>query len=278
MSELEIFRNEEFGEIRTVEVDGKPYFVASDVANALGYSNPRDAVARHCKGVVKRDTPTSGGAQNMSYIPEGDLYRLITHSKLESAERFEAWVFDEILPSIRKNGGYIAGQETLSDEELLSKALMVAQRKIEEKNQLIAEKDSKIGELETETLEMNKTISEMKPKVNYVDMILQSTSTVLVTQIAQDYGMSAKAFNKKLKELGVQRYVGGQWILYGKYQGNGYVHSKTINIVRTNGQPDVKMQTEWTQKGRLFLYDLLKENGIYPLIEKGISKDEKETA
>lgn len=281
MSELENFRNEEFGEIRTVEVDGKPYFVASDIAKALGYTNTSKAIGDHCRWVTKRYIPhpqSKTKTIEVNVIPEGDLYRLISNSELPNAQQFESWVFDEVLPSIRKNGGYIAGQETLSDEELLSRALMVAQRKIEEKNQLIAEKDSKIGELETETLEMNKTISEMKPKVNYVDMILQSTSTVLVTQIAQDYGMSAKAFNKKLKELGVQRYVGGQWILYGKYQGNGYVHSKTINIVRTNGQPDVKMQTEWTQKGRLFLYDLLKENGIYPLIEKGASKDEKETA
>lgn len=106
MNELQIFNSGEFGEIRTIEIDGKPYFVGTDVAKALGYNNPRDAVSRHCKGVVKRDTPTSSGIQSMSYINEGDLYRLIMKSKLPSAEKFESWVMDEVLPIIRKTGSY----------------------------------------------------------------------------------------------------------------------------------------------------------------------------
>ena len=106
MNELQIFNSDEFGEIRTVEIDGKPYFVGTDVAKALGYNNPRDAVSRHYKGVVKHDTPTSSGVQLMSYINEGDLYRLIMKSKLPSAEKFESWVMDEVLPTIRKTGSY----------------------------------------------------------------------------------------------------------------------------------------------------------------------------
>jgi len=106
MNELQIFNSGEFGNIRTAEIDGKPYFVGTDVAKALGYNNPRDAVSRHCKGVVKRDTPTSSGIQSMSYINEGDLYRLIMKSKLPSAEKFESWVMDEVLPTIRKTGSY----------------------------------------------------------------------------------------------------------------------------------------------------------------------------
>ena len=106
MNELQIFNSGEFGEIRTVEINGKPYFVGTDVAKALGYNNPRDAVSRHCKGVVKHDTPTSSGIQSMSYINEGDLYRLIMKSKLPSAEKFESWVMDEVLPTIRKTGSY----------------------------------------------------------------------------------------------------------------------------------------------------------------------------
>ena len=106
MNELQIFNSEEFGDIRTAEIDGKPYFVGTDVAKALGYSNPRKAILDHCKGVTKRDTPTSSGIQSMSYINEGDLYRLIMKSKLPSAEKFESWVMDEVLPTIRKTGSY----------------------------------------------------------------------------------------------------------------------------------------------------------------------------
>ena len=107
MNNLSVFENAEFGKVRIIVENGKPLFCGSDVAKALGYTNQRDALNRHCKGVVKRDTPTNGGMQEMSFIPEGDVYRLITHSKLPSAERFEKWVFDEVLPSIRKHGAYV---------------------------------------------------------------------------------------------------------------------------------------------------------------------------
>lgn len=171
MNELQIFNNEEFGEVRMAEINGKPYFVATDVATALGYTNPRKAISDHCKGVTKRDTPTSSGVQQMSYINEGDLYRLIMKSKLPSAEKFEKWVMEEVLPSIRKNGGYIAGQETLSDEELLSKALMVAQRKIDEKNNIIAMQDSRI--------------QGMIPKEIFADAVATSHTSILIGDLAK---------------------------------------------------------------------------------------------
>lgn len=120
MNELQIFNNEEFGRIRTVEIDGKPYFVANDVARALGYATPKDAVSRHCKGALKRRYLTEGGKQDMKIIPEGDMYRLITHSKLESAERFESWVFDEVLPTLRKTGSYEMPKKKQSNERLAS--------------------------------------------------------------------------------------------------------------------------------------------------------------
>lgn len=118
-NELQIFNNEEFGQVRTVEIDGKPYFVANDVAKALGYSVPKDAVARHCKGALKRRYLTAGGNQEIKMIPEGDMYRLITHSKLESAERFESWVFDEVLPTLRKTGSYEMSKKKADKKEKL---------------------------------------------------------------------------------------------------------------------------------------------------------------
>lgn len=187
-NELRVFENAEFGSVRTVEIEGKPYFVANDVTKALGYSNSRDAVARHCKGVVKRDTPTTSGIQSMSYIPEGDLYRLITHSKLPSAERFESWVFDEVLPSIRKNGGYISGQETMSDDELMAKALLVAQNKI-------AERD--------------KQIEEMKPHAVLGRAITTANTSILV-------GDLAKILHQNGVDIGAQR-------LFGWMRDNGYL-------------------------------------------------------
>lgn len=117
------FTNSEFGTIRTVEQDGKVLFCGKDVATALGYSNPRKALIDHCKGVTKRDTPTSSGIQSMSFITEGDLYRLIASSKLPSAQKFESWVFDEVLPSIRKQGAYVYSDGTESDDVLMARGL-----------------------------------------------------------------------------------------------------------------------------------------------------------
>lgn len=236
MNDLQIFNNEEFGQIRTVTIDNEPWFVGKDVAEALGYSEPRSAVSKKVddtdKGVAEMETPS--GKQNMTIINESGLYALIFGSKLDSAKRFKHWVTSEVLPSIRKHGMY-AVDELVNNPELLIKVATE-----------LKEEREKNKELENTVHEMNKTIGELTPKANYVDVILKSKSTVLVTQIAQDYGMSAKAFNKLLKDLHIQHKVGHQWILYRPYLGNDYVHSKTIDIIRSDGRPDVKMQTEWT--------------------------------
>lgn len=106
MNEMQVFQNSEFGELGVLEIEGKPYFPAKAAAKILGYKDTTNAIKQHCKGVVKHHLPTKGGVQTLNFIPEGDLYRLITHSKLPAAERFEKWVFDEVLPTIRRTGGY----------------------------------------------------------------------------------------------------------------------------------------------------------------------------
>ena len=125
---IQIFKNSDFGEIRTLEENGAVLFCGSDVAKALGYARPNDAVTQHCRATVKRRTPISGKMQDINFIPESDLYRLVFSSKLPTAEKFTDWVTAEVLPSIRRNGGYIAGQESMTPEELMAKALTVAQR------------------------------------------------------------------------------------------------------------------------------------------------------
>lgn len=259
MNKLQVFQNSEFGEVRTVTVNEEPMFCLTDICKALEIKNATDVAKRLDED--ERTRLNLGRQGETNFITESGLYAVILRSDKPNARKFRKWVTSEVLPSIRKNGGYIAGQETLSDDELLAKALLVAQNKI-------AERERQIKSLETEVIEMDKTISELQPKANYVDMILQSKSTVTVTQIAQDYGSSARKLNQVLKELGIQRKVGNQWILYAKHQGKGYVHSSTFGITKRNGEQDVAMNTEWTQKGRLFLYEKLKEQGILPMIER----------
>ena len=251
MKDIQVFNNPEFGELRTIEEGDKIYFVASDAAKMLGYKRPADAVTAHCKGSVKRRLPTNGGMQEMKVIPEGDLYRLIANSELPSAEKFESWVFDEVLPAIRKTGGYHIPQ---SPEEQMAQGLLAAQK-------LLAEKDSTIAK-------QSQLIGELKPAADYTDRILQNKGLVAITQIAKDYGMSGTMMNRKLHELGIIYKLGGQWLLYSKYQAKGYTHSETVDITHSDGRADVKMNTKWTQKGRLFLYQHLKKHGILPTIEQ----------
>lgn len=265
---IQIFSNPQFGDIRTAGTADKPMFCATDVAKALGYANPAKAIIDHCKGVTVLETPTAGGVQQVKFISEPEVYRLIFKSNAPNAEVFNSWLAEEVLPSIRKTGGYIAATPEMTDAEIMAKALLVAQSTIEHRNERIRQLESDVVAKNRQLGEMAEAIEEMQPKVSYYDMILNNKSTVLVTQIAQDYGMSAKAFNKLLKDIGIQRKVGDQWILYGKYIANGYVKSKPIGIIRHTGQRDIKYNTEWCQKGVLFLYDELKKRGILPLIER----------
>ena len=256
--QIQIFNNSEFGQVRVLNKDGEPWFVGKDIAERLGYSNPQKAIRTHVdnddKGVNEMDTP--GGKQDLIIINESGLYSLILSSKLPNAKKFKRWVTSEILPSIRKNGMY-ATDELLDNPDLLIAAATKLKEE-REKNRILNE----INEKQTQI------IGELKPRADYTDKILKNTGLVTITQIAKDYGMSGQALNKMLHELKVQYKQSDQWLLYRNHQGKGYTASETQEITRSDGRLDIKMNTKWTQKGRLFIYELLKSEGILPTIEK----------
>src|SRR5699024_1993174 len=247
--------NFENSEICTTVIDDKPYFVGKDVAKTLGYKDTVNAIKSHVDDEDKRgwQITTPSGNQNMTVVTESGVYALIFGSKLPSAKKFKRWVTNDVLPDIRKHGAYLSNdkiEEILTDPEtIISLAQQVKDERA--KNALLTQQ-----------------VAESRPKADYYDKIMQSTSLVTITQIAKDYGWSAKQMNDKLHELGVQYKIGGQWVLYSKYQDKGYTFSHTVDITKKDGSTDVKMNTKWTQKGRLFIYNLLKENDILPTIER----------
>ena len=189
----------------------------------------------------------------MTFIPEGDVYRLITKSKLPSAQQFESWVFDEVLPSIRKNGVCATPeflQKTISDPQWAIGVL-----------QALADAQDKIAV-------QQKQINEMKPKATYYDLVLQTKNAVNITTIAKDYGLSAVTLNKKLHDYGVQYKQGGTWLLYQQYADKGYTKTKTGVYTNKAGEEYASVHTRWTQKGRMFIYEILKEHGILPKMEE----------
>lgn len=260
---LQVFQNDKFGNIRVVLIGNKEHFVATDVAKALGYANPQDAIKKHCRWVAKCEVPhpqSKNKTLEVNAIPEGDLYRLITNSELPSAEQFEHWVFDEVLPSIRKNGAYMT-------DNVLEQAIENPDFAIGLLTKLKEEKEARKN-LELENAQQKQIIGELQPKATYYDLILQSNQLMPISLIAKDYGMGAQTLNKKLHDLGVQYNQSGTWLLYAKYQDKGYTQSKTQSYPKSDGNIGTKLHTQWTQKGRLFIYELLKQQGVLPTIER----------
>lgn len=277
MNELTIFKDAEFGEIRTIQINNEPWFVGKDICQAFGDKNHNRSLGRvdeidRTQWDIK---DALGRNQKILLINESGLYSLLfamqpqkahndgvpdeypieVRQRIEKLHKFKRWVTSEVLPSIRKHGMY-ATDKLLEDPDF---AISVLQ-------QLKAEREEK-KKLTTVNQQQKQIIGELQPKANYVDIILDNKGLVTITQIAKDYGMSGKKMNALLNTYGVQFKQSGQWLLYSKYHDMGYTHSKTINITRSDGRPDIVMETKWTQKGRLFLYDLLKENGVLPVIE-----------
>ncbi|ENK0837078.1 phage antirepressor KilAC domain-containing protein [Clostridium botulinum] len=258
MNDLQIFKNNEFGEIRAKEIDDKIWFAGVDLTTKLEYQNGSRDIKRHVdEEDIKTETLFDGiQARNTLFVNESGMYSLILGSKMPKAKEFKRWITSDVLPTIRKHGMY-ATDELLDNPDLL---IEVATKLKEEKiARLKAEENIKI---------QKQIIGELKPKADYTDTILLSKSLVTTTQISKDYGISAQEMNKMLHELKVQYKQNGQWLLYSKHHGKGYTHSETIPVRHSDGRLEVKMNTKWTQKGRLFLYELLKEQGVLPTIEK----------
>ena len=261
MNELRIFENPQFGEVRTLEEGGQVLFCGKDVCTALGYKDTTNAMKQHCHGVVKRHlTDSLGREQETNFIPEGDIYRLAARSELPGAAAFESWIFDDVLPSIRRNGLYATEKTTaqlLEDPDFLIQTLQTLKEEREQRRHL--EKCSRI---------LEQRVSEYEPKARYVDEILKGPGCVLISQIAEDYGMSAKALNKLLHEEGVQYNMGGQWLLYKEHQNKGLTRSETVRITRSDGRPDTVIHTKWTQKGRLYINQILEKRGIVARMDR----------
>ena len=260
-NQVTIFNNPQFGEIRTAGTADNPLFCLADVCSALGLS-AKGVNQRLNKGVISNyPLETAGGIQQALFVNEDGLYDVILDSRKPEAKVFRKWVTSDVLPTIRKTGGYITTTTEMSDAEILAKAVLVAQT-------TIANRETRIKQLESENAEQKTLIQQMQKGNDYLNVILQSKGTLATTQIAADYGMTAVRFNKKLNEMRIQHKVNGQWILYSNLMGKGYVHSKTITFYHSDGRPDTRLCSEWTQRGRMFLYDALKEIGILPLIER----------
>ncbi len=255
-NELTVFENEKFGKVRVVTENEKPYFNLNDVCEILGLKNPRQVKTRLKEdGVRLMDIIDNlGRVQKNNFIDESNLYKCIFQSDKPEAEAITEWVTGEVLPTIRKTGMYVTDNvwdTIINDPEKLGEVL-INYGKVKKEKEL----------LEEENQIQKQLIAEYKPIKEYVDTILSSEDTMTTTQIAADYGFSAYELNKTLNEQRVVRKVGGQWILYIEHMNKGYTKSETMTVKKKDGTDKVVANTKWTQKGRLFIHNLLENLGI----------------
>ena len=239
MNNIQIFKNQEFGAIRTISNEqGEAMFCAKDVCDALGYKKASNAIALHVdKGdALKQGTPTSSGVQMMLYVNESGLYSLILSSKLDSAKRFKHWVTSEVLPSIRKQGGYMVARPEETDEEVLARALQIMQAAIQVRDEEIA---------------------RLQPRADYADEVLDSVTCITTTQLAKELGMSAQELNRRLCAMHIQYWQSGQYMLYADYARMGLAKSRTHKRVLKHGMVMTEMYLVWTERGRDFIHRLL---------------------
>lgn len=239
----QIFKSEEFGSIRTIcDEHGEVLFCAKDVARALGYKKPENAVSIHVDKEDKTSTLIQGSGSNYksktTFINESGLYSLILGSKLESARRFKHWVTSEVLPAIRKDGGYMVTRAEESDEVIMARALLIMQKALEKRDAEIA---------------------ELKPRAEYADEVLDSVSCMTVTQIGKELGMTGRDLNILLCEMHVQYPQSGQYLLYADYARKGYARNRTHEFRTSGGELITRSYLVWTERGRDFIHQLVKK-------------------
>lgn len=244
MNDIQVFSNDLFGEIRTLTENDKVLFCGKDVASALGYVRPRDAIRKHCKGASFRSIPTSSGVQEMSFIPEGDLYRLIIKSQLPSAEKFEIWVFDEVLPQIRKTGGYIPISSQDDDITIMAKAHQILERTLQEKENIL--------------IERTKALEIAQPKADKYDKLMSAEGYLSFNIAAKQLGTGRNRLMKFLRENNILFRDGLSNIAYQTYCERGYFVVK----FSTGKNGYACGVTKVTPKGLEFLCDLLEGNNI----------------
>lgn len=249
MNDLQIFKNDTFGQVRILEKDNELWFVAKDVCDCLEIKNTTDALKRLDNDERSRFNLGRQGETNI--VNEYGLYNLVLSSRKPEAKEFKRWITHDVIPAIRKTGSY-----SISIPKSLPEALRAYANEVESHNAtkaIVAQQEQQIA--------------EFKPVKDYVDKILSSKSCLTITQIAADYGMSAQELNKILHEAGLQRKVGDQWILYKQHMSKGFTKSETFTFCRSDGRLDSKITTKWTQKGRLEIHNILSNLDIHAVCE-----------
>lgn len=243
-----VFESGEFGRVRVIEENGRALFCGTDVAKALGYVRPRNAVNAHCKGALKRGSLTDGGVQELTFIPEGDVYRLITHSRLPGAERFEKWVFDEVLPAIRKTGGYLT--PSLLEQAAGDPAVLLAFA-----GQLLAEHE--------QSARLRRQVEAMRPKADFYDAFVRTEDCTILRATAKELAMGERAFCRFLMEAGfLYRCPAGYLLPYNKPSNTGLFQVKDFWKNGRFGQ-----QTVITPEGKAYLRSLLGLGGQLSLYD-----------
>lgn len=260
-----LFQHPRFGQLTvSANAEGKPLFKANDVAVALGYKRPQDAIRQHCKGVGVLPTPSAKGLQPTKYISESDVYRLVMRSKLPEAERFQDWVVEEVLPCIRRHGAYMTDstRARLDDDpeavKQLTSQLEAFRVELEASRQQTALCRAELQASRRDRDLNRQLVQELSPKADYFDRVMYSPQLIRTTQIAQDLGMSAVKLNRLLADLNVHYRINGQWVLYAKYKDCGYVRSRTV--ITPDGKP--RLDTYWTPLGRQFIHNLLSNPAV----------------